>query len=160
MYRFITKSSSAAGRTRRRLGNTSTCPCGVFRHITKLTTLLYVQVYQGKNTLPKNNEIQLIIMDIIQLNYNLSNIKNEAELMFLFNIVLSHLINKLSLISNKYLLVLWTKMSKSSNEGLWLQIRRLLRNEFSADGFPFFKINREIPMCSLDLNFKYLSVSP
>ena len=29
------RDSSAAGRTRRRLGNTSTCPYGVFRHITK-----------------------------------------------------------------------------------------------------------------------------
>ena len=30
----IKKSSSAAGRTRRRLGNTSTCPYGAFRNIT------------------------------------------------------------------------------------------------------------------------------
>ena len=32
---YITKSSSAAGRTRRRLGNTSTCPYYAFRHMTK-----------------------------------------------------------------------------------------------------------------------------
>ena len=31
-FRSITKSSSAAERTRRRLGNTSTCPYYVFRH--------------------------------------------------------------------------------------------------------------------------------
>ena len=31
----ITKSSSAAARTRRRFGNASTCPYGAFRHVTK-----------------------------------------------------------------------------------------------------------------------------
>ena len=53
----------------------------------------------------KNNKIHLIIMDIIQSYYTLSNKNNEAELMFLFNIGLSHLINELSLISNQNLLV-------------------------------------------------------
>ena len=65
----------------------------------------------------KNNKIQLIIMDIIQSYYTLSNKNNGAELMFLFNIGLSHLINKLSLISNKNLFVPGARMVKSSNEG-------------------------------------------
>ena len=45
-----------------------------------------------------------MIMDIIQSYYTLSNKNNGAELMFLF-IDLPNLINKLSLISNKNLLV-------------------------------------------------------
>ena len=45
-----------------------------------------------------------MIMDIIQSYYTLSNKNNGAELMFLF-IGLPNLINKLSLISNKNLLV-------------------------------------------------------
>ena len=51
------------------------------------------------------NKIQIIIINIIQSYYTLSNKNNGAELMFLFNIGLSRLINKLSLISNKNLLV-------------------------------------------------------
>ena len=56
-------------------------------------------------------------MDIIQSYYTLSNKNNGAQLMFFFNIGLSHLINNLSLISNKNLLVRWARMVKSSNEG-------------------------------------------
>ena len=52
----------------------------------------------------KNNKIQLLIMDTIQSYYTLSNNNNAVELMFVFSIDLSHLINKLSLISNKNLL--------------------------------------------------------
>ena len=37
--------------------------------------------------------------------------------MFLFNIGLSRLIDKFSLISNKYLLVPWARMVKSSKRG-------------------------------------------
>ena len=44
-------------------------------------------------------------MDIIQTYYPLSNKNNGAELTFLFNIGLSRLINKVSLISNKSSLV-------------------------------------------------------
>ena len=40
MFRHITKSSSAAGHTRRRHGNTSTCPYYPFRHITQQTFVL------------------------------------------------------------------------------------------------------------------------
>ena len=35
VFWYLTKSSSAAGRTRRQLGNTRTSPYGAFRHITK-----------------------------------------------------------------------------------------------------------------------------
>ena len=55
-------------------------------------------------------------MDIIQPYYTLSNKNNGAELMFLFNTVLSLFIDKLSLILNKNLLAPWEKMVKSSNE--------------------------------------------
>ena len=53
----------------------------------------------------KDNKIQLIIMDIIQSYYTLSNKNNGVEQMFLFHFGLSRLINKHSLISNKNLLV-------------------------------------------------------
>ena len=80
--------------------------------------------------------------------------------MFLFNINLSRLINKLSLISNKNVLAPWAGMVKSSNEGSWLWNRRWPRIELSADGLPFSKVNGEMLMCSPDLTFKCLSVSP
>ena len=44
-------------------------------------------------------------MDIIQSYYTLSNENNGAEMMILFNTGLSRLINRLSLISSKNLLV-------------------------------------------------------
>ena len=53
----------------------------------------------------KQYKLQLIIMDIMQSYYTLSNKNNGVELMFLFNIGLPLLINKLSLISNKKLQV-------------------------------------------------------
>ena len=107
----------------------------------------------------ENNKMQLMIMDIIQSYYTLSSKNNGTELIVLFNIDLSRLINKLSLISNKNLLVPWARMVKSSNEGSWLQKRRWSRIN-SADGLTFLKVNGEMPMCSPDLTFKYLSVSP
>ena len=55
-------------------------------------------------------------MDIIQSYYTFSNKNNGAELIFLFNIVLSRLINKLSLISNKNLLVPCARMVKPAHE--------------------------------------------
>ena len=64
----------------------------------------------------KHNKLQLIIMDIMESYYTLSNKNNGVELMLLFNIGLPLLINKLSLISNKKLLVPWVKMVKSSNK--------------------------------------------
>ena len=64
----------------------------------------------------KHFKLQLIIMDIMESYYTLSNKNNGVELMLLFNIGLPLLINKLSLISNKKLLVPWVKMVKSSNK--------------------------------------------
>ena len=81
------------------------CSCTHFQEISFSVNPQKVQVYHCKNTVMKNNKMQLIIMDIIQSYYTLSNKNNGAELMFLFNIGLSCLINKLSLISNKNLLV-------------------------------------------------------
>ena len=46
-----------------------------------------------------------LIIDIIQLYYALPNKNNGLELMLLFNIGLSRLINRLSVISNKNFLV-------------------------------------------------------
>ena len=63
-----------------------------------------LHVYKGKNTKTKNNEIQLSIKDIIPSYCTLSNKNNIAELMILFKIGLSRLINKLSLLSNKKLI--------------------------------------------------------
>ena len=79
--------------------------------------------------------------------------------MFSFNIGLSRLINKLSLLSNKNLLVPWARILKSQNEGSWLQNWRWSNIELSADGLTFLKVNGEMPMCSPDLTFKFLSVS-
>ena len=89
----------------------------------------------------KNNKMQLIIMDIIQSYYTLSSTNNGVELMFLFNIGLSRLINKLSFISNKNLVDPWARMVKLSNEGSWLQNRRWSRIELPADGLTFLKVN-------------------
>ena len=85
----------------------------------------------------KNNKIQLIITDTIQSYYTLSNRDNGVEIMFLFNIGLSRLINKLSLISNKTLLVPRARIVKLSNEGSGLQKRRWLHLKLSADGLTF-----------------------
>ena len=75
----------------------------------------------------KNDKIQLIIMDIIQSDYSLSNKKIGTELMFLFNICLLRLIIKLTLIFNENLLVPRIKMVKSSNEGSRSQNNRWSR---------------------------------
>ena len=75
------------------------CSCTHFQAISFSVNPQKVQVYHCKNTVTKNNKMQLIIMDIIQSYYTLSNKNNGAELMFLFNIGLSRLINKISLIS-------------------------------------------------------------
>ena len=82
-------------------------------------------------------------MDIIQWYYTLPNKNNGAELMFLFNIGLSRLINMLFLISDKNLSVPWARMVESSNEGSWLQNKRRSRIELSAKGLTFVKVNGE-----------------
>ena len=99
-------------------------------------------------------------MDVIQSYYTLSNKNRGAELIFLFDIGLSGLINKLSLISDKNLLVPWARMVKSSDERSWLRNRRWSCIEHLADGLTFVKVNGEVPMCSPDLTFKCLSVLP
>ena len=55
-------------------------------------------------------------MDIIQSYYTLSNKNNGAKLMLLFNIGLSRLINKLSLILDTNILVPRARMVKLLNE--------------------------------------------
>ena len=72
------------------------CGCTHFQAIIFPVNSQKLYVYQGKDTVTKNNKIQLMVMDIIQSHYTLSNKYNEAELMFLFNIGLLRLINKLS----------------------------------------------------------------
>ena len=72
------------------------CGCTHFQAIIFPVNSQKIYVYQGKDTVTKNNKIQLMVMDIIQSRYTLSNKYNEAELMFLFNIGLLRLINKLS----------------------------------------------------------------
>ena len=64
-----------------------------------------VQVYPRKNTVRKNKKNTFNNYGIIQSCYTLSNKNNRGELMFLLSIGLSRLINKLSLISNRNLLV-------------------------------------------------------
>ena len=49
------------------------------------------------------------------------------------------MINKLSLISNKSLMVPWAKMVKSSKEGEWSQDKKWSRMELSTDGPNFVK---------------------
>ena len=51
-------------------------------------------------------------------------------------------------------------MVESSNEGSSLQIKSSPRIELLTGGFSFLKVNGEMPMCSPDLTFKCLPVSP
>ena len=81
------------------------CGCTHFQAIIFPVNSQKIYVYQGKDTVTKNNKIQLMVMDIIQSHYTLSNKNNGAKLMPFFNIGLSHLISKLFLISNKIVLV-------------------------------------------------------
>ena len=80
------------------------CSCTHFQAINSSVDPQKIHVHQFKNTVTKIKKIQLI-MDITQSYYTLSNKNNGAGLMLLFNIDLSRLINKCSLISNKNLLV-------------------------------------------------------
>ena len=77
--------------------------------------------------------------------------------MFLLSSCLSHVISKLSLISDKNLLVTWAKIIKSWE---WYQNTRRLDMEFLTDGLTLLKVNGEIPIYESDLTFKYLSVLP
>ena len=73
---------------------------------------------------------------------------------------LSHLISKLSLISSMNLLFPFAKMVNSSKDGILLQFRKWSRIALSLDGLVFLSVKGDIPICSLDLTFKCLSVSP
>ena len=80
--------------------------------------------------------------------------------MFLFKIGLSRLISKLSLISRTNLLFPFVKMVNSSKDGMLLQFKRWSRIALSFDGLVFLNVKGDIPICSPDLTFKSLSVSP
>ena len=80
--------------------------------------------------------------------------------MFLFKIGLSRLISTLSLISSTNLLFPFAKMVNSSKDGILLQFRRWSRTALSFDGLVFLNVKGDIPICSPDLTFKCLSVSP
>ena len=51
-------------------------------------------------------------------------------------------------------------MVNSSKEGFLSHSNRWSRIELSLDGFVFLKVSGDIPICSPDLAFKGLSVSP
>ena len=80
--------------------------------------------------------------------------------MFLFKMGLSRLISKLSLISITNLLFPFAKMVNSSKDGILLQFRRWSQITLSFDGLVFLNVKGDIPICSPDLTFKCLSVSP
>ena len=94
-----------------------------------------------------------------------------AKLIFLFKTPLSRLMSKLSLISRINLLSPCAKIDNSPKEetllqikrwsriALSLQIKRWTRIALSFDGFIFFDVKGDIPMCSPHLTFKCLSVS-
>ena len=74
--------------------------------------------------------------------------------MFLFKIGLSRLISKLSLISSTNLLFPFAKMVNTSKDGILLQFKRWLRIALSFDGLVFLNVKGDVPICSLDVNFK------
>ena len=80
----------------------------------------------------------------------MSNKNNGTELMFLFDTGLSRFINKLSLISNKNLLV---------SEPKWWN-HQMIGHVYKTKGGHVLKVNGEMLMCSRDLTFKCLYVLP
>ena len=74
----------------------------------------------------------------------------------MFKTGLSCLMSKLSLISRTNLLFPCAKIENSSKEGTLLQIKRWSRIALSFDGFIFFYVKGDIPLCSLHLTFKCL----
>ena len=88
--------------------------------------------------------------------YTVSNKCSGAEVKFLSSsglFYLLHLINKLPLISNKNLLVPWTKMMKSSKEGEWSQNKKCPSLRLSTDDLTLLKANGEISIYSPDVIF-------
>ena len=80
--------------------------------------------------------------------------------MSLFKIGLFRLISMLSLISRKNLLFTFVKMVNSSKDGILLQFKTWSRIALSFDGLMFLNVKGDILICSPDLTFKCLSVSP
>ena len=80
--------------------------------------------------------------------------------MFLFKKVLSRFISKLFLNSRMILLFLFVKMVSSSQYGMLLQFKRWLQIALSFDGLVFLNVKVDTPICSPDLIFKCVSVSP
>ena len=78
----------------------------------------------------------------------------------LFRTGLSLLISKLSLISRIGLWFLYAKMVNSSKDGILLEFRRWSRIALSFNDLTFPYVNGDIPICSPDLTFKCLFVSP
>ena len=75
--------------------------------------------------------------------------------MFLFKIGISRLISKLSLISRSFI-----KIVNSSKDGMLLQFNRWSRIALSFDDLVFLNVKGDITVCSSDLTFDYLSISP
>ena len=80
--------------------------------------------------------------------------------MLLFKIGLSRLLSKPSLISRTNLLPPFVKMVNSSKEGMLFQFKRWSRIALSFAGLVFLNVKGDILICSPDLTFKCLSVSP
>ena len=110
-----------------------------------------------------SNSIIKQYYDIIKLFKVLVVIKKNslAELIFLFRTGLPCLLSKLSLISRIYLWWPYAKMVKLSSKDviLW-QFRRWSWIALFFDGLTFVNVKGDIPICSPDLTFKCLSVSP
>ena len=86
--------------------------------------------------------------------------KGLTELMFLFRADLSYLMSKFSLISRTYSWCLYAKMVKSWKDGILLQIRKQSRIACFFDDLTFLNVTGDVSICSPDLTFKCLSVSP
>ena len=80
------------------------------------------------------------IYKINQSYYTLSNKYKGAELMFLLSSGLLSFINKLSLISDKNLLLPRSKMVKSSKHGIWSQKNKWSGTKLSASLFYKLKV--------------------
>ena len=67
----LTKSSSAAGRTRRRIGNTSTCQYGAFRHITKSSVAAGLLFSHRSNISVKSLFLVMFLKSVIVKEYSI-----------------------------------------------------------------------------------------
>ena len=71
-----------------------------------------------------------------------------VELMFLFSDVLSLIINRLSVISNKCLLYSRAKILNLSKEGKMLQWSKWPQTALLFDGMTIFPVRDDTPICS------------